>query len=94
MSAVNAATKSAKASNREHIQIYAKASILCEQRTGCYCNTIDWCQTVGIGLDDSWNVVNAKLNTKTVNLQTMQTGETMALADTNETLKSHNKFSE
>lgn len=50
----NAVTESVKASNGDHIQMYAKISILCEERTGCYCNTFDWCQTVGIGLDDSW----------------------------------------
>lgn len=53
MSTDNAATESVKASGA-HIQIYAKTTILCEERTGSYCITFDWCQTVGIGLDDSW----------------------------------------
>lgn len=89
MSADNAVTESVKAPNGEHIQNCAKTSILCEERTGCYCNTFDWCQTVGIGLDDSWSAVEARRNTKTVNLQAMQTEETMALTDTNELLTIH-----
>lgn len=88
MSVDNAVTESVKVPNGEHIQNCAKTSILCEERTGCYCNTFDWCQTVGIGFDDR-SAVDARLNTKTVNLQTMQTEETMALTDTKEPLKIH-----
>lgn len=79
---------SVKASNGEHIQMYAKTSILCKEWAGCYCNTFDLCQNVGIGLDDSWSALDARLNTKTVNLPKMQTEETMALTDTSETIKS------
>lgn len=68
MSADNAATESVKASNGEHILMYAKTSILCEERAGCYCNTSDWCQTVRTGLDNSWSAGDARLNTKIVNL--------------------------
>lgn len=82
---------SVKASNGEHIQMYAKTSILCEEWAGCYCNTFDWCQNVGIGLGDSSSAVDARPNTKTVNLQKMQTEETMALTDTIETIKSQSR---
>lgn len=37
MRADNAMAESVQASNGEHIQMYAKTSILCEERTGCYC---------------------------------------------------------